>query len=155
MAALTLGAGSGLSGLDVLLAVRFVRRLSLNQITVYIFSTGFICRMRRCSFKCHSRVPIWANVIIDAACLFWAHVSFQTQSSRLRGQPGQQVHRVQTNKSSPMLGGDQAHCSCSYAGWNSLVPGIAGQCPKHRMFGAWFGRLSRPAQTTIGDSETR
>jgi len=41
------------------------------------------------------------------------------QTSGAISLPGQQVHRVQTSESSPMLGGDQAHSSGSYAGWNS------------------------------------
>lgn len=54
-----------------------------------------------------------------------------------------------------MLGGDQAHSSGSYAGWNSLLPGVAGQRPETERFQAWFGRLSGLAQITIGDSETQ
>jgi hypothetical protein len=83
----------------------------------------------RHAIRSNRRVCIWVSIFIDAACLFWAHVGFQTQCSRLRGQPGQQVHRVQTSESSPMLGGDQAHRSGSDAEWNSLLPGDARQRP--------------------------
>ena len=85
--------------------------------------------MRRRLLKCLSQVSIWANVNIDAAFMVWAHTVFHTKTSRLRGQPGQQVQRVQTSESSPMLGGDQAHSSGSYARWNSLLPGDARQRP--------------------------
>lgn len=34
-----------------------------------------------------------------------------------------------------MLEGDQAHSSGSYAGWNSLLPDVAGQCPETERFG--------------------
>jgi hypothetical protein len=33
------------------------------------------------------------------------------------------------------LGGDQAHSSGSYAGWNSCLPGMAGSVPKTSRFG--------------------
>lgn len=35
----------------------------------------------------------------------------------------------------------------------SVPPSCVGQRPKNGMFWAWFGRLSRLAQITIGDSE--
>ena len=72
--------------------------------------------LRRRLLKCHSQVSIWANVNIDAALMVWAHTVSHTKTSCLRGQLGQQVRRVQTSESSPMLRGDQAHSSGSYAG---------------------------------------
>ena len=65
--------------------------------------------MGRHTIWSNRRVSIWAIAIIDAACFVCARVGFQTQSSRLGGQPGQQVHWVQMSESSPMPGGDQAH----------------------------------------------
>jgi hypothetical protein len=38
---------------------------------------------------------------------------------------------------------------------SSVPPSCVGQHPKNGLFWAWFGRLSRLAQKTIGDSETQ
>ena len=135
---------SGLEGSDALLAVRFVRHLGLDQNTVYIFSTGFICRMRRRLLKCLSQVSIWANVNIDAALMVWERTVFHTKTSRLRGQLGQQVHRVQMNESSPMLRGNQAHSSGSYGGGILCCLVLLGSIPKTNCFGCGSGLIQKP-----------
>ena len=78
--------------------------------------------------------------------------AFQT-TSRLRGQAGQQVHRVQTIESSRCLRAIRHTVQARMQGEGALLPGVAGQRAKNRTFWAWFCRLSRLAKSTIGGEE--
>ena len=158
MAAFTSGVGSGLSGLegsDALLAVRFVRHLGLNQNTVYIFSTGLICRMRRRLLKCHSQVSIWVNVNIDAAfmvlCTYRFPYSVQPPAGSARSIDSSGTDE-RKQPDAWTRSGTQFGLVCGVDSW---LPNVAGQSSRNRMFWAWFGRLSKLAGETIGNFETQ
>ena len=135
-----------------------VHAYRLHQDSGHALGIGFICRMGRHAIRSNRRVYIWASIFIDAACLFWAHVGFQTQSSRLRGQPGQQVHRDIRVKAARCLEAIRHTVQARMRGGILCCPVMLGSVPKTGRFGlglaGYLGLLKKPS-VTLKHSENR